>query len=89
MVFFNWFLKENKELFDKGLEKMKEGLFFKFIWFVVGKLIVDDEVLDELEEVLIIFDVGVNIMLKIIKCIEECVVCDKYVGIFELNCVLW
>lgn len=88
MALFNWFSKENKESLDKGLEKTKEGLLSKLTRSVVGKSTVDDEVLDELEEVLITSDVGVNTTLKIIRRIEERVARDKYLGTSELNRVL-
>lgn len=88
MALFNWFSKENKESLDKGLEKTKEGLLSKLTRSVVGKSTVDDEVLDELEEVLITSDVGVNTTLKIIRRIEERVAKDKYLGTSELNRVL-
>ncbi|WP_343636457.1 signal recognition particle-docking protein FtsY [Fluviicola sp.] len=88
MALFGWFSKENKETLDKGLEKTKESFFGKLTRSLVGKSRVDDEVLDELEEILISSDVGVNTTLKIIDRINERVSRDKYVGTDELNKVL-
>jgi len=88
MGLFGFFSKEKKENLNKGLEKTKENVFQKLSRAVVGKSKVDDEVLDNLEEVLISSDVGVNTTLKIIKRIEERVARDKYVNINELNKIL-
>ena len=89
MSFFkNIFSKEKKETLDKGLEKTKENFFDKLSKAVVGKSKVDDEVLDNLEEVLVASDVGVNTTLKIIERIEERVAKDKYVSTNELNKIL-
>jgi len=88
MALFNWFSKEKKESLDKGLEKTKESFFGKLTRTVVGKSKVDDEVLDELEEVLISSDVGVETTLKIIDRINDRIARDKYVGTEELNNVL-
>jgi len=88
MALFGWFSKENKETLDKGLEKTKDSFFGKLTRSLVGKSRVDDEVLDELEEILISSDVGVNTTLKIIDRINERVSRDKYVGTDELNKVL-
>lgn len=89
MSFFkNIFSKEKKETLDKGLEKTKENFFDKLSKAVVGKSKVDDEVLDNLEEVLVASDVGVNTTLKIIERIEERVTKDKYVSTNELNKIL-
>ncbi len=88
MGLFGWFSKENKETLDKGLEKSKESFFGKLTRSFVGKSKVDDEVLDELEEILITSDVGVNTTLKIIDRINDRVARDKYVGTDELNTVL-
>jgi hypothetical protein len=71
MGFFSFFSKEKKESLDKGLEKTKEGFFSKIAKAIVGKSTVDAEVLDNLEEVLITSDVGVETTIKIIKRIEE------------------
>lgn len=88
MALFGWFSKEKKESLDKGLEKTKDSLFSKLTRSVVGKSKVDEEVLDELEEVLITSDVGVQTTLKIIERIEARIARDKYVGTDELNKVL-
>ncbi|MBX3163975.1 MAG: signal recognition particle-docking protein FtsY [Bacteroidetes bacterium] len=89
MSFFSKiFTKENKESLDKGLEKTKESFFGKLAKAVAGKSTVDADVLDNLEEVLITGDVGVNTTLKIIKRIEERVKQDKYVTTSELNSIL-
>ena len=82
------FSKEKKETLDKGLEKSKESFFGKLSKAVAGKSKVDDDVLDNLEEVLVASDVGVNTTLKIIERIEERVARDKYVGTEELNRIL-
>ncbi len=82
------FSSEKKETLDKGLEKSKTTFFSKLTKAVAGKSKVDDEVLDNLEEVLVSSDVGVNTTLKIIKRIEERVAEDKYVGTDELNKIL-
>ncbi len=82
------FTREKKETLDKGLEKTKESVFKKLSRAVVGKSSVDDDVLDNLEEVLITSDVGVDTTLKIIERIEERVQRDKYMGIAELNSIL-
>ena len=87
-LFKRIFTKENKESLDKGLEKTKEGVFSKLSRAVVGKDKVDDEVLDNLEEVLIGADVGVDTTVRIIKRIEARVARDKYVGTSELNGIL-
>src|SRR5690554_4876964 len=88
MGLFNIFSKDKKEVLDEGLSKTKESFFGKLSRAVVGKSKVDDEVLDDLEEVLITSDVGVNTTLKIIERIEERVSKDKYVGTSELNSIL-
>ena len=89
MSFFkNIFSKEKKETLDKGLEKSKESFFGKLSKAVAGKSKVDDDVLDNLEEVLVASDVGVNTTLKVIDRIEERVARDKYVGTDELNKIL-
>jgi fused signal recognition particle receptor len=89
MSFFkNIFSKEKKETLDKGLEKTKTNFFDKLSKAVAGKSKVDDAVLDNLEEVLVASDVGVNTTLKIIKRIETRVEKDKYVGTDELNTIL-
>jgi fused signal recognition particle receptor len=85
---FGIFSKEKKETLDKGLEKTKESVFKKLSRVVAGKSKVDDEVLDNLEEVLISSDVGVDTTLKIIERIEGRVSKDKYLGAEELNNIL-
>lgn len=89
MGFFSkLFGKEEKESLNEGLSKTKESFFGKLAKAVAGKSTVDDDVLDNLEEVLVTGDVGVNTTLKIIKRIEERVAKDKYVGTSELNRLL-
>lgn len=88
MGLFGIFNKSKKETLDKGLEKTKQSVFSKITRAVAGKSKVDDDVLDNLEEVLISSDVGVDTTLKIIKRIEERVARDKYVSISELNDIL-
>ncbi len=82
------FSSEKKETLDKGLEKSKTSFFSKLTKAVAGKTKVDDDVLDNLEDVLITSDVGVNTTLKIIDRIEERVARDKYMGTDELNAIL-
>jgi fused signal recognition particle receptor len=82
------FTEETKQSLDKGLEKTKTSFFSKLTKAVAGKSKVDDEVLDNLEEVLISSDVGVNTTLKIIERIEKRVAQDKYLGTDELNLIL-
>lgn len=88
MGLFGIFSREKKESLDEGLSKTKESVFKKLSRAVVGKSKVDDEVLDNLEEVLITSDVGVETTLKIIGRIESRVSRDKYMGIDELNSIL-
>ena len=89
LQFFNFFSKkEKKEVLDAGLEKTKTNVFSKIARAVAGKSKVDDEVLDNLEDVLITSDVGVDTTLEIIKRIEERVARDKYVGTDELSNIL-
>ncbi|WP_329805593.1 signal recognition particle-docking protein FtsY [Flavobacterium facile] len=80
--------EQEKQILDKGLEKTKTSFFSKLTKAVAGKSKVDDEVLDNLEEVLISSDVGVNTTLKIIQRIEKRVSQDKYLGTDELNLIL-
>lgn len=87
-LFKKIFSKEKKETLDKGLEKSKTSFFSKLSKAVAGKSKVDDDVLDNLEEVLISSDVGVETTLKIIERIEERVSKDKYLGTDELNTIL-
>lgn len=88
MALFGLFGKNKKETLDKGLEKTKESVFGKLARAVAGKSTVDDDVLDNLEEVLITSDVGVETTVKIIHRIEERVARDKYVTTAELNKIL-
>jgi fused signal recognition particle receptor len=87
-LFGGIFSKEKKEHLDKGLEKSKTSFFSKLGKAVAGKSTVDEEVLDNLEEVLITSDVGVETTLKVIERIEERVAKDKYLGVEELNKIL-
>jgi fused signal recognition particle receptor len=82
------FSSEKKETLDKGLEKSKTSFFDKLSKAVAGKSKVDDDVLDNLEEILVTSDVGVNTTLKVIERIEERVAKDKYLGTSELNKIL-
>lgn len=88
MGLFGLFSNKKKETLDKGLEKTKESVFGKLARAVAGKSTVDDDVLDDLEEVLITSDVGVETTVKIIRRIEERVARDKYVSTNELNRIL-
>jgi fused signal recognition particle receptor len=88
MAFFGLFSKEKKESLDKGLEKTKQSFLSKLTRTIVGKSKVDADVLDELEEVLITSDVGVETTLKIIERIEARVARDKVINTSELNQVL-
>jgi len=88
MGIFSFFSKEKKEKLDKGLEKTKESVFSKLTRIVAGKSKVDAEVLDDLEEVLITSDVGVQTTVKIIERIELRVAKDKFLGTSELNSIL-
>ena len=88
MGFFGLFNKKKKEVLDKGLETTKQSVFSKITRAVAGKSKVDDEVLDNLEEILITSDVGVDTTVKIIQRIEERIPRDKYVSTSELNTVL-
>ncbi len=82
------FSKDKKEKLDQGLEKSKESMFGKLSRAIAGKDKVDEDVLDQLEEVLVTSDVGVNTTIKIIERIEERVSRDKYMGTKELNQIL-
>lgn len=88
MALFNLFSKNKKETLDKGLEKTKQSFLTKIARSVVGKSKVDADVLDNLEEILITSDVGVDTTLKIIEKIEARVSRDKVLGVDELNTVL-
>lgn len=89
MGFFkNIFSSSKKESLDKGLEKSKSSFFSKLNKIIVGKSKIDNDFLDDLEEILISSDVGVNTTLKIIERIESRVAKDKYTGLNELNSLL-
>lgn len=88
MGVFKIFSKEKKEKLDEGLDKTRTSVFSKLSKAIVGKSKVDDEVLDDLEEILVTSDVGVETTLKIIERIEERVARDKYLGTAELNNML-
>lgn len=88
MALFNIFSKGKKETLDKGLEKTKDNIFSKLTRAVAGKSQVDENVLDELEEILISSDVGVETTIKIIDRIEERVARDKYLNTTELTKIL-
>lgn len=88
MGIFSFFSKEKKETLDQGLSKTKESVFSKITRAVAGKSKVDDEVLDNLEEVLITSDVGVETTIRVIERIEKRVARDKYVNTTELNSIL-
>ena len=88
MGLFGFFSKEKKETLDKGLSKTKEGVFSKLARVVAGKSKVDDDILDDLEEVLITSDVGVETTLRIIERIEKRVERDKYISTGELKGML-
>lgn len=88
MGLFNIFSREKKETLDQGLTKTKESVFSKLTRAVAGKSKVDDEVLDNLEEVLLTSDVGVETTLRIIERIEKRVAVDKFINTTELNSIL-
>jgi len=88
MGIFNFFSKEKQETLDKGLEKTKNSVFSKLSRAIAGKSKVDEEVLDNLEEVLVTSDVGIETTLRIIERVESRVARDKYVGTDELNSIL-
>jgi len=88
MGIFNIFNKEKKDKLDKGLEKTKTSVFSKISKAIAGKSKVDESALDDLEEILISSDVGVNTTIRIIRNIEERVLKDKYLGTAELNSIL-
>ena len=87
-LYRSFFSKEKKESLDKGLDKSKESFFQKLSKAIVGKSKVDDEVLDNLEEILVGADVGVDTTLKIVGRIQKRVEKDKYVGTEQLNLIL-
>lgn len=88
MGIFSFFTKENKETLNKGLEKTRTSVFSRLSKALVGKSRVDDDVLDNLEEILVTSDVGVETTLKIIDRIQKRVSRDKYLGTDELNGIL-
>lgn len=88
MAFSLFFTKESKENLNKGLQKTRENVFVRLSRAVIGKSRVDDELLDNLEEVLVSSDVGVETTLQIIERIEKRVSRDKYLNISELNIIL-
>ena len=88
MGIFSFFSKEKKETLDKGLSKTKEGVWSKITRAIAGKSKIDDDVLDNLEEVFITSDIGVDTTLKILDRIQKRVARDKYVGSDELNTLL-
>lgn len=88
MGFFSFFTKSKKETLDKGLSKTKESVFGKISKAIAGKSKVDEDVLDNLEQILVEADVGVETTLKIIDRVETRVARDKYIGTAELNRIL-
>jgi fused signal recognition particle receptor len=88
MGLFNFFSKDNKENLDKGLSKTKENVFSKISRAIAGKSKVDEDVLDNLEEILVTSDVGVETTLKIIERIEKRIAKDKYINTNELTSIL-
>lgn len=88
MGFFSFFSKDKKEVLDKGLSKTKESFFGKIARAVAGKTTIDDEVLDNLEEILVTSDVGVDTTLKIVERVQKRVARDKFMTTNELNSLL-
>ena len=88
MALFGLFWKEEKEILDRGLSRTRENVFSRLTRAVAGKSKIDDEVLDNLEEVLVSSDVGVETTLRIIDRVSKRVSRDKYVGTSELNAIL-
>jgi len=88
MGLFNIFSKEKKERLEQGLEKTKSSIFSRISKAVIGKSKVDDELLDNLEEILVTSDVGVETTVRIIERIQKRVAADKYIGTDELNRIL-
>lgn len=88
MGILGWFTREKKENLEKGLEKTKDNFFKKISRIIVGKTRIDDEVLDNLEEILISSDVGVETTLRIISRIEARAAKDRFIGTEELNSIL-
>ena len=88
MGFFNFFSKEKKETLDRGLERTKQGVFSKIARAIAGKKNIDDDFLDELEEIFVTSDVGVDTTLRIIERLQARVARDGYIGTSELNNLL-
>ncbi len=88
MGFFSFFTKDKKKNLDKGLEKTKSSVFSRISKAIIGKSRVDDDVLDNLEQILVESDVGVETTLKIIDRLEKRIAKDKYLGTSELNSIL-
>ena len=88
MGFFSFFSKDKKEVLDKGLSKTKESFFGKIARAIAGKTTIDDDVLDNLEEVLVTSDVGVDTTLKIVDRVQKRVARDKFMTTNELNNLL-
>ena len=88
MGLFGMFTKEKRESLDKGLEKTKSSLFSRISKAIVGKSMVDEDLLDNLEEILVTSDVGVETTVRIIDRIQKRVAADKYLGTDELNRIL-
>ena len=88
MGIFSFLKKQDKESLNKGLEKTKESVFSKITRAIAGKSTIDDDVLDNLEQVLVEADVGVDTTLKIIDRIQARVTRDKYIGTSELKRIL-
>ncbi len=88
MGFFDFFKKKEKETLDNGLDKTKQSIFDKITRAVAGRSTIDDDVLDNLEEILVTSDVGVETTLRIIERIQDRVARDKYVGTSELHEIL-
>ena len=88
MGFFSFFSKDKKEVLDKGLSKTKESFFGKIARAIAGKTTIDDEVLDNLEEILVTSDVGVDTTLKIVDRVQKRVSRDKFMTTNELNSLL-
>ena len=88
MRFFKFFSKEKKETLDKGLERTKQGVFAKITRALAGKKTIDDDFLDNLEEIFLTSDVGLDTTLRIIERLQKRVARDKYVNVEELNSML-
>ena len=88
MRFFKFFSKEKKETLDKGLERTKQGVFAKITRALAGKKTIYDDFLDNLEEIFLTSDVGLDTTLRIIERLQKRVARDKYVNVEELNSML-